>query len=122
MYYGASPKLFEYARSMRFELATEAEKALWILLTTSYLTKYKFRRQHPISTFIADFYSHQLKLVIEIDGGYHLSKEQKEYDNFRDEDMSALGITVLRFTNKQVSNDINTVLLIINNQINKQGG
>lgn len=79
---------------MRYELATEEEKAIWKVLTSEPFLKYKFRRQHPINTFIADFYSHQLKLVIEIDGGYHLRKEQKEYDAFRDEDMHALGISV----------------------------
>jgi very-short-patch-repair endonuclease len=71
---------------------------------------HKFRRQHPISTFIADFYSHKLKLVIEIDGGYHLNNAQKEYDDFRDEDMNGMCISVIRFTNEEVIKHSETVL------------
>jgi len=86
MYYGASQKLFEYARRMR-DFPTEAEHITWNILNSSAFEKYKFRRQHPIAKFIADFYSHKMKLVIEIDGDYHADTYQKEYDNFRDEDM-----------------------------------
>ena len=121
MYYGASPKLFEFAKTMRFSAATEEEKQAWLLLTSDSFKKYKFRRQHPIAHFIADFYSHQLKLVIEIDGSYHLRKEQKAYDIFRDEDMVAFGIKVMRFTNEEVSKNINSIAEKISAEISKQG-
>ena len=101
MYYGAAMELFKFAEKMRFN-PTSGEKAMWDLLKSDALCHYKFRRQHPIATFIADFYSHQLRIVIEIDGGYHLDNIQKEYDNFRDEDMHAMGIIVIRFTNDEV--------------------
>ena len=101
MYHGASAALFEYAKEMR-KKPTEAEDALWLIIKNEQLIQYKFRRQHPIARFIADFYCHSLKLVIEVDGGYHLLTEQKKFDTFRDEDMTALGISVLRLTNEEV--------------------
>jgi len=63
----------------------------------------RFKSQHPISHFIADFYCHKLKLVIEIDGGYHSQKDQKEYDDARDFEMRELGLFVLRFNARDVS-------------------
>jgi very-short-patch-repair endonuclease len=90
---------------------------MWNLLKEGKLLHSKFRRQHPISTFIADFYSHGLRLVIEIDGGYHLSRFQKEYDNFRDEDMTALGISVIRFTNDDVIRNNKMVLRKLQDRI-----
>ncbi len=101
MFYGTSMELFKFAQRMRFA-PTEGEKAMWNLLKSESFNAHKFRRQHPIATFIADFYSHKLKMVIEIDGGYHVDTVQKEYDEFRDEDMDALGISVIRFTNEDV--------------------
>jgi very-short-patch-repair endonuclease len=101
MHYGASAKLFEYAKQMR-HAPTEAELLTWGLLTREIFDGYHFRRQHPIATFIADFYLHPVKLVIEIDGGYHQHKFQKEYDDFRDKDMEAFNISVLRFTNQEI--------------------
>lgn len=70
----------------------------------------KFRRQHPIGNFIADFYCHQLRLVIEIDGGYHLDKHQKEYDENRGDEMLNYGIEIIRFTNKEINYAIENVL------------
>jgi very-short-patch-repair endonuclease len=109
MHYGAAPKLFEFAQEMR-RAPTETEKALWEILKSPSFAQYNFRQQHPISTFIADFYSHKLKLVIEVDGGYHLDKEQQAFDNFRDSDMHALSISVVRFTNNDISNNITSVI------------
>jgi len=101
MYYGAKPKLFEFAKRMR-SAPTEAERVMWQILTGDEFKQHKFRRQHPISRFIADFYSHILILVIEVDGGYHFEATQKEFDDFRDEDMKHLGIPVIRFGNDEV--------------------
>ena len=101
MYYGASPILFKYAKEMRL-LPTEAETYLEKIFKTELFKEYQFRRQHPIADYIADFYSHVLKLVIEADGGIHQTKTQKQYDNFRDEDMEQFGIKVLRFKNTQI--------------------
>ena len=108
MFYGAPPYLFEYARELRNN-PTCAENLLWKKLRNNQL-EVKFRRQHPISDYIVDFYCHKLKLVVEIDGGYHLTRDQKKYDKYRAEDLSELGITIIRFTNDQVENDIKKVL------------
>ena len=109
MFFGAKPALFRFAEKMR-HAPTDGELAMWHLLKSEILRVYKFRRQHPISTFIADFDSHKLKLVIEIDGGYHLNNFQKKYDDFRDEDMNGMCISVIRFTNEEVIKHSETVL------------
>ena len=100
MFYGANEETFSAARILR-KNETLAEKHLWEYLNKKQLG-YKFRRQHPIWIFIADFYCHQLKLVIEVDGGIHLSPEQREYDMGREEEMEQFGICIIRFTNKEV--------------------
>jgi len=93
MYYGAAMELFKFAEKMRFN-PTIGEKAMWDLLKSDELCHYKFRRQHPIATFIADFYSHQLRMVIEIDGEYHLDNFQKEYVQFIAENKEIIGETI----------------------------
>lgn len=74
------------------------------------LAGFKFRRQHPISLYIADFYCHKLKLIIEIDGGYHFTKEQIPKDEERTEILEFNGIRVIRFSNDEVLLNIDTVL------------
>jgi very-short-patch-repair endonuclease len=99
---------------------TQAEKEMWNLLKQNCFTNYKFRRQHPIDTFIVDFYCHQEKLVIEIDGGYHLTKEQQEKDINRSAILERLGIKILRFTNEEVRNQKgNTTKIILETLKNK---
>ena len=108
MFYGADRRLFEYAVRMRL-VPTEAESIAWNILKAAPFKIYRFRRQHPMGSYIADFYSHSLKLVIEIDGGYHLQKFQKEYDDFRDEDMNKWGVETMRFSNNEVLNSAGTL-------------
>ncbi len=115
MFYGAEPTIFEYAKVLR-KNPTIAEQTLWRYLNKRRLGV-KFRRQHPIFKYIADFYCHKLRLVIEVDGDYHLDFNQGEYDKFRTEDLSEFGIKVVRFTNEQVLNDIEPVLEQIKNKI-----
>ena len=81
--------------------------------------KYKFRRQHPISIYIADFYCHKLKLVIEIDGSVHNSEESKLNDKKRQQDLENLNLIVIRFTNDQVKNEIESVIEMISSTIMK---
>jgi very-short-patch-repair endonuclease len=71
----------------------------------------RVRRQHPIFKYIADYYCHELNLVIEIDGGIHLSKENREYDISRETTLNELGIQIIRFTNDQVINNIDHISL-----------
>ena len=89
---------------------TEAEEILWGQLRGKKLLGLRFRPQHPVDIFIADFYCHPLKLVIEVDGGIHKSKEQREYDIGREGELENWGIKVIRFTNDEIKNDINKIV------------
>jgi very-short-patch-repair endonuclease len=86
---------------------TEAEKLLWQNLRGQNLGV-KFRRQHPIGSFICDFVSLSHKLVIELDGEVH--KHQKEYDQKRTEELNKAGFDVIRFWNDEVLRDMSRVL------------
>lgn len=98
------------ARELR-QQQTPAEQVLWECLRDRRLCDAKFRRQHNIGRFIADFYCHSAKLVIELDGSVHNS--QVEQDQERDAWMRSHGITVLRFRNQEVFDDLERVLLRI---------
>jgi len=109
MFFGAKPEIHERARKLRNNI-TEAEEHLWQLLRRQQFYGYKFRRQHPIDIFIADFYCHELRLVIEVDGNIHKNAGASEYDSARTGELNRLGISVLRFTNNQVLYETNKVL------------
>ncbi len=81
---------------------TPAEAIFWELVRDRQLLGLKFRRQHQLGDYIADFYCHELRLAIELDGGVHASKQKK--DRKRDAWMIAQGFEVLRFTNEQILN------------------
>ena len=106
MFYNASPDIFRNAEDLRNNM-TEAEEILWERLRKKQLGV-RFKAQHPIERFIADFYCHQSKLVIEVDGEIH--KYQKEYDDGREAEIEKYEIKILRFTNSEVINDIETVI------------
>ena len=108
MFYGASRNIFEKATELRNN-TTEAENILWNELKNRKVFKVKFRRQHPIDIFIADFYCHKYKLVVEVDGGIHSDIEVQERDDGREHDIEKLGIKILRFTNSEIMTDIQTV-------------
>ena len=118
MFYGASRGIFEKARELRNNM-TEAEKILWNELRNRRVFKSRFRRQHPIDIFIADFYCHEYKLVIEIDGEIHSKKEIQEYDDGRTHDIEKFGIKILRFSNNQILTDLCSVKKIILNELTK---
>ena len=109
MFHHAPPKSFKYAYKNR-EAPTKAEETLWNALKGKQLGGYKFRRQHPVSRYILDFYCHAAKLAIEVDGGYHLNPEQQEYDTKRTANLLDLGIHEIRFTNNEVMSDQEKVL------------
>ena len=96
---------------------TEAEDILWQAVRNQVLGT-KIRRQHGILDFIVDFVSIPFKLVIEIDGEYHLEPFFKEYDQLRTEFLNANGFDVIRFTNDEVIKDLPTVLQKIVTKIN----
>lgn len=117
MYYGAKPELFRLAERMRKNY-TSAEKALWKYLKKLRSEGLVFRRQHPIDFYIADFYCHKIKLVIEVDGDIHLNQKNIEYDDSRSGELERFGITVIRFRNEEVLNDNKSVISKINLIIN----
>jgi len=112
MFYGAPGIGFENAQRLRSEM-TEAENTLWLRLCKKQLLGQRFRRQHPMANYIADFYCHKAKLVVEVDGLYHSSTEQLQYDLIRTSELNDLGIKVLRFTNHEVLHDIEEVIQVI---------
>jgi imidazole glycerol-phosphate synthase subunit HisF len=116
MYFATSVEVMRRASRLRKE-QTEAESILWNKLRRRQVSGYKFRRQHPIKNFITDFYSHELNLVIEVDGGIHNDPQQKEIDIARQETINDLGIKVLLFTNEEIFNNIDFVITSIKNSI-----
>lgn len=115
MFYGASSAIFKRAEELRFKM-TEAENILWKAIHINEW-KLKFRRQHPIYKYVADFYCHAVKLVIELDGGIHEAEEVKRYDADRENTMKDLGLSVLRFKNEQVIKNTHQVMQIISETI-----
>ena len=108
MHYGAPAEIFQIAERLRRDM-TITEKILWDRVCRNQLGV-RIRRQHPVWKFIADFYCHGVKLVIEIDGGIHLHSENKEYDISRDIILKEFQIEILRFTDEEVNNETDLVI------------
>ena len=115
MHFGATKIIFQHAEKLRKKM-TDAEKIIWEKLCNKQLGV-KIRRQHPIWKFIADYYCHEIKLVIEIDGGIHLLEENKEYDISREVTLNEFGIEIIRFSNDQVEEEIDSVIEKIKEKI-----
>ena len=115
-FYGAKPDAFEKAKQLRKNL-TESEKKLWNYLKMGSIYGLHFRQQHPINQFIADFYCHKVKLVIEADGGIHSLQNRREYDRGREYFMNELGLHVIRFTNEDIMERIDEVVNGIKDRI-----
>ncbi len=96
-------------KALRKDL-TSAEATLWNHLKQKQLEGRKFRRQHSILNYIVDFYCPKEKLIIELDGGYHLRFEQQLKDYERDEVLNNLGFTIFRIENKFIFEDLDYVL------------
>ncbi len=114
---GASPDRYSllrsYAHNLRFE-PTVAEIRLWECLRGNQLGV-RFRRQHVIGDYIADFVCLREMLIVEVDGEYHSRGEQIEADRTREEALSQMGFRILRFTNDDVLFKIEYVLETIRN-------
>ncbi len=100
---------------------TPAEKILWYQIKANKLGV-NFKRQEAFIfgeyRYIADFFCHKHKLVIEIDGGYHDDEEMKTIDSFRDDIFKEAGYNVIRFTNQEVSENLEEVIVKIKKFIN----
>ena len=104
------------AKNLR-KRATPQERRLWY----DFLSKYevRFQRQKPIGDFIADFYCHKAKLIIEIDGFQHLTYTGATKDKYRTEFLNDLGLTVIRFTNNQIDNSFFEICIYIDEVVKK---
>lgn len=105
----APPIIFERAKTLR-KVMTEAERILWQKIRNKQFEGLKFRRQHAIDNYILDFYCHEKKLGKEVDGQYHNNPDVAENDVNRTYELGEWGITVIRFTNDEVINNISKVL------------
>jgi very-short-patch-repair endonuclease len=112
--WAAKPDIFQKAKELRISM-TEAEEILWKHLRNNKLDGLKFRRQHPLDILIADFYCHQERLIIELDGGIHDTLEQKEHDEGRTFELEEKGFKILRFRNEEVINNLEDVISRIRN-------
>ena len=118
-YHGAKAYTFEQARALKAN-STEAEELLWQKLKAKRFHGLKFRRQHPINKFVVDFYCNELKLVIEVDGGIHLKEDIRERDIERENIISEFGLTIVRYTNEEIMDNIICVLIKLETYIKKQ--
>jgi len=91
---------------------TDAETIIWRHLKKG-INGLKFRRQHPIGLYIADFFCHKARLIIEVDGLIHSKPEIKEVDESRQKELESWGYTIIRFTNEQVMKNAEEVINII---------
>lgn len=101
--------LKQLSRNLRKGM-TAAEKVVWSNIRRKQLKGHQFYRQKIIGDYIVDFYCPKAKLIIEIDGGQHYDSEGKEKDRIRDKEMGRIGITILRFSNRDVLTDLEAVL------------
>jgi very-short-patch-repair endonuclease len=96
---------------------TKAEAIVWQKLRCKQLENCKFRNQYSVDRFVLDFYSPELKLAIEIDGESHFQEGVAQYDEERQIFIESAGIKFLRFTNKDVYENLNGILETIANKI-----
>jgi len=115
MFYKAGPLIFRRAEDLRCR-PTDTEDLLWNYLRQGQ-TGIKFRRQHPASNYVLDFYAHKIKLAIEIDGSVHSLEKVKLNDAERQKNLEEFGIIFLRFTNRQVTEELDKVIQIINAKV-----
>ena|SRR5213080_1523334 len=101
--------LLDMVRDLRKQ-QTSAERVMWQLLRNRQILGFKFRRQHQFGDYIADFYCHEARLVVECDGSVHSPNEQWHHDQNRDAYLIGQGLRVLRFANEQILNDTQKVL------------
>ncbi|MBL0113299.1 MAG: endonuclease domain-containing protein [Saprospiraceae bacterium] len=100
LHQNATQQIFEHAKWLRNNV-TLTESILWEEVRNKKLGV-KFRRQHPLGAYVVDFYCHELRLVIELDGEYHTSVHQQGVDQEKDLELLGSGCTVLRINDKEV--------------------
>ena len=103
-------ELIPFAKELRKNMTLQ-ENHLWYCFLKDYPVR--FQRQKAIKSFIADFYCHKAKLIIEVDGSQHYTEDGMEYDNFRSEVINILGVEVIRFSNYDIDNNFEGVCMEI---------
>jgi very-short-patch-repair endonuclease len=99
---------------------TDAERKLWSVLRNRRLAGAKFRRQFPIGKYILDFYAPEYKLGIEADGGQHYEEKGRLKDKQRSEELSQLGVDIIRFSDREILNNIEGVYWMIQENIDRK--
>lgn len=108
-------KLKDFAWELRNETVSRAEKYLWKRVLSRNQQGVKFKRQRPIASFIVDFFSQEIGLIIEIDGNSHSNKG--DYDRMRQDKLERLGYTMIRFSEGNVLNNLGDVITQIQHAI-----
>ena len=111
-----SQQLKQSARTLSVGM-TDAEQKLWFYLRRKQVRGLQFYRQKPLLNFIVDFYCPAAKLVIELDGSQHAELDHQQKDQRRDNLLKELGLLVLRFDNRQVLMEMDSVLAVINDVV-----
>jgi len=118
MFSGACGYIFSQAKTLRKQ-QTFAEEILWHYLRTKPYG-FKFRRQHPYSIYVLDFYCYSLKLVIEVDGSIHNLEEVKQKDKSRQKQLESEGLIFLRILNEEIIKTPEKVIRKIENFIKEK--
>ncbi len=100
------------ARELRQNM-TDAEHILWKRLRRKQILGVSFYRQKPLACYIVDFYCAAARLVIELDGSQHYTPDTQQHDAIRTQTLEAMGLRVLRFDNRQVLQELATVIEVI---------
>ena len=101
--------LKQFSRDLRKNM-TDAEKRLWSRIRGKQLKGFQFYRQKPVGDYIVDFICPKAKLVVELDGGQHYTEEGRQKDKVRDEYLAGLGLQVLRFSDRDILTQTDSVL------------
>jgi very-short-patch-repair endonuclease len=109
----------ERRQELRREM-TEPERLLWTRIRNRQIYGCKFRRQFSICAYVVDFYSPEIKLVVEIDGPSHDSADAIDYDKNRQEEIESLGIRIVKFTNKDVLSNLDMVINQLSETVKNQ--
>ena len=111
-----NPRLKELARNLRNN-STQSEIKLWKELKGKQMKGFDFHRQKPLLNYIVDFYCYELLLVIELDGLSHNDESVQIKDTLKENALKQLGLTVIRFQDSEVMNDMDNVLRVIEHYI-----
>ena len=114
-----NPVLKPFSRNLRSDM-TDAEQLLWSRLRRKQILGLQFYRQKPLANYIVDFYCAAANLVIELDGSQHFEPDHQASDVERDQVLKSLGLLVLRFDNRQVLTELDAVMSVVFNTVEKQ--